>query len=144
MAPRRRASRPPRRALLELPLVGGDRPTGTLALSDVASLLETHLPAGDPLAGYADRLRDPLVHWDLRGYLTGTLDLVLRAGAAEGSARYALVDYKSNWLGADGEELSAWHHRPAALAEAMERALPAASPALPRRAAPLLRGGSRL
>jgi exodeoxyribonuclease V beta subunit len=108
--------------VFELPLVGGDRPTGTLALSDLASLLETHLPTGDPLAGYADRLRDPLVRWDLRGYLTGTLDLVLRAGTAEGSARYALVDYKSNWLGADGEELSAWHYRPAALAEAMERA----------------------
>ena len=45
----------------ELPLVGGDTPTGTLALSDLASLLETHLPADDPLAGYADRLRDPLV-----------------------------------------------------------------------------------
>jgi exodeoxyribonuclease V beta subunit len=106
----------------ELPLVGGDRPTGTLALSDLASLLETHLPVGDPLAGYADRLRDPLIRWDLRGYLTGTLDLVLRASTPEGSARYALVDYKSNWLGADGEELSAWHYRPAALAEAMDRA----------------------
>ena len=42
--------------------------------------------------------------------------------ATDGSARYALVDYKSNWLGADGEELSAWHYRPAALAEAMQRA----------------------
>ena len=105
----------------ELPLVGGDTPTGTLALSDVATLLETHLPAGDPLAGYAVRLRDPLVNWDLRGYLTGTLDLVLRTRTADGSARYALVDYKSNWLGAEGEDLSAWHYRPAALAAAMER-----------------------
>jgi exodeoxyribonuclease V beta subunit len=106
----------------ELPLVGGDSPTGTLTLSDLAPLLEAHLPADDPLAGYANRLRDPLVHWDLRGYLTGTLDLVLRAKTADGSVRYALVDYKSNWLGADGEELSAWHYRPAALAEAMQRA----------------------
>ena len=72
----------------ELPLVGGDTPTGTLALSDLASLLETHLPADDPLAGYADRLRDPLVRWDLRGYLTGTLDLVLRA-SGRGRARPA-------------------------------------------------------
>jgi exodeoxyribonuclease V beta subunit len=45
----------------ELPLVGGDTPTGTLALTDVASLLERYLPADDPLAAYADRLRDPLV-----------------------------------------------------------------------------------
>ncbi len=106
----------------ELPLVGGDSPTGTLALSDVASLLETHLPADDPLGSYAVRLRDPLVRWDLRGYLTGTLDLVLRTRTDDGSARYALVDYKSNWLGTDGEELSAWHYRPAALAQAMQRA----------------------
>ncbi len=106
----------------ELPLVGGDEPRGRLALSDLASLLEAHLPADDPLAGYADRLRDPLVRWDLRGYLTGTLDLVLRTRSDDGSARYALVDYKSNWLGAEGEELSAWHYRPAALAEAMQRA----------------------
>jgi exodeoxyribonuclease V beta subunit len=58
----------------------------------------------------------------VRGYLTGTLDLVLRARAADGSARYALVDYKSNWLGADAESLSAWHYRPSALAEALARA----------------------
>jgi exodeoxyribonuclease V beta subunit len=106
----------------ELPLVGGETPTGTLVLSDVASLLETHLPPGDPLGGYANRLRDPLFRWDLRGYLTGTLDLVLRARTADGSVRYALIDYKSNWLAAEGENLSAWHYRPAALAQAMERA----------------------
>src|SRR5204863_3048807 len=73
-------------------------------------------------AGYAERLRDPLVRWDLRGYLTGTLDLVARVRGADGRVRYALVDYKSNWLGAEGEDLSAWHYRPAALAEAMMRA----------------------
>ncbi len=106
----------------ELPLVGGDTPTGRLALADIASLLGTHLPPDDPLSGYADRLRDPLVRYDLRGYLTGILDLVVRIRIADGSARYALVDYKSNWLGADGEELSAWHYRPAALADAMQRA----------------------
>jgi exodeoxyribonuclease V beta subunit len=106
----------------ELPLVGGDTPTGTLALTDVASLLEEHLPAGDPVGRYAERLRDPLLRWDLRGYLTGTLDLVLRARRDGGPARFVLVDYKTNWLGAEGEELTAWHYRPAALAEAMERA----------------------
>jgi exodeoxyribonuclease V beta subunit len=106
----------------ELPLVGGDKPVGTLALNDVASLLERYLPVGDPLVAYADRLRDPSLRWDLRGYLTGILDLIVRTRSADGRARYALVDYKSNWLGVDGEELSAWHYRPAALAQAMERA----------------------
>jgi exodeoxyribonuclease V beta subunit len=69
-----------------------------------------------------NRLRDPFLRWDLRGYLTGVLDLVLRTRTADGAGRYALVDYKTNWLGIDGEELSAWHYRPAALAQAMERA----------------------
>ena len=41
---------------------------------------------------------------------------------AAGVARYAVVDYKTNWLGAPGEELSLWHHRPAALAAEMHRA----------------------
>jgi exodeoxyribonuclease V beta subunit len=108
--------------VFEMPLVGGDLPTGRLALNDVASLLDTHLPPKDPLTGYAERLRDPLVPWDLRGYLTGILDLVLRSRTADGSPRFTLVDYKSNWLGADGETLTAWHYRPAALVEAMQRA----------------------
>ena len=107
----------------ELPLVGGDTPTGTLALSDVASLLETHLPADDPLR----RLRRPPAR---PARALGPARLPDRdarprpphAAPSDGSARYALVDYKSNWLGADGEELSAWHYRPAALAEAMQRA----------------------
>lgn len=108
--------------VFELPLVGGDRPTGTLALTDIASLLNEHLPSGDPLVGYADYLRDPFVQRNLRGYLTGVVDLVLRIRPGDGAVRFALVDYKSNWLGADAEELSAWHYRPAALAQAMARA----------------------
>ena len=52
----------------------------------------------------------------MRGYLTGSIDVVVRVGD-----RYAVVDYKTNWLGPPGEELSAWHHRPAALAAEMQR-----------------------
>ena len=43
----------------ELPLAGGDAPTGRLALDAIAAVLRAHLPPGDPLAGYADRLADP-------------------------------------------------------------------------------------
>jgi exodeoxyribonuclease V beta subunit len=106
----------------ELPLVGGDTPTGKLVLGDIASLLDAHLPAGDPVGAYAERLRDPFVAWNLRGYLTGILDLVVRVRHGDGAQSFALVDYKSNWLGADAESLSAWHYRPSALAEAMARA----------------------
>jgi exodeoxyribonuclease V beta subunit len=100
----------------ELPLVGGDTPTGRLTLDAIAAVLEAHLPPGDPLAGYAERLRDPALRPTVRGYLTGSIDLVARVGG-----RFAVVDYKTNWLGSAGDELSAWHHRPAALAAEMER-----------------------
>ncbi len=101
----------------ELPLAGGDAPTGRLALDAIAAVLRAHLPPGDPLAGYADRLADPALRRSVRGYLTGSIDLVVRTGGA-----FAIADYKTNWLAPPGEELSAWHHRPAALAAEMERA----------------------
>ncbi len=109
--------------VFELPLTGGDTPTGTLTLPAIASLLRAHLPAGDVLAGYPDRLADPSLRRDLRGYLTGSIDLVLRVRAADGTPRYAVVDYKTNRLGGgDDRRLSAWHYRPAAMAEAMQAA----------------------
>jgi exodeoxyribonuclease V beta subunit len=100
----------------ELPLAGGDAPAGELTLASIAEVLRAHLPAGDPLASYPDRLADPVLKADLRGYLTGTIDLVARL---DGS--FAIMDYKSNRLAAAGEPLTAWHHRPAALAEEMQR-----------------------
>lgn len=100
----------------EFPLVGGDEPTGQLALDAVAAVLRQQFPAGDPLAGYADRLADPALRSTVRGYVTGSIDLVARAGD-----RFTVVDYKTNWLAAPGEPLTAWHHRPAALAAEMER-----------------------
>ena len=80
-------------------------------------MLRDHLPEHDPLAGYAERLDDANLRQSLRGYLTGSIDLVVRA-----DDRFAVVDYKTNWLGAPGEELTAWHHRPAALATEMQHA----------------------
>ena len=100
----------------EFPLVGGDRPTGRLALDAIAAILRTHLAPGDPLAGYADRLADPALRSTVRGYVTGSIDLVARAGG-----RFTVVDYKTNWLGTAGEPLTAWHHRPAALVAEMLR-----------------------
>jgi exodeoxyribonuclease V beta subunit len=99
----------------ELPLVGGDAPSGTLTVSAIADVLRRRLDAGDPLAGYAERLVELGGH--VRGYLTGSLDLVLRLPGP----RYAVVDYKTNWLGGPDEELVAWHYRPEALAAEMQR-----------------------
>jgi exodeoxyribonuclease V beta subunit len=104
----------------ELPLAGGDRPDGWLTLSMIARVLRDHLPAGDPLAGYAERLTDPVLRQNVRGYLTGSLDLVVRLPGAE-APRFAVLDYKTNWLGGPGEELTVHHYRPEALAAEMYR-----------------------
>ncbi|MEO8690137.1 MAG: UvrD-helicase domain-containing protein, partial [Solirubrobacteraceae bacterium] len=100
----------------ELPLVGGDDPSGpALTLSAIAGVMRAHPAPGDPLTGYAERLLDPRLRASVRGYLAGSIDLVLRL---EGE-RFAVVDYKTNWLALPGEDLTAWHHRPAALSAEM-------------------------
>jgi exodeoxyribonuclease V beta subunit len=106
----------------ELPLAGGDEPTGEFALSALGDVLREHLLDNDPLAGYADRLDDPALRRSVRGYLTGSLDLVLRTHDADGTPRFAVVDYKTNWLAPPDVALTAWHHRPAALAAEMRQA----------------------
>jgi exodeoxyribonuclease V beta subunit len=104
----------------ELPLVGGDRPTGALTLDLIADVLRRCLPAGDPLAGYADRLSDEALRQSVHGYMTGSLDLVVRL-PGDGVPRFAVIDYKTNWLAGPDEELTLWHHRPEALIDEMLR-----------------------
>jgi exodeoxyribonuclease V beta subunit len=107
----------------ELPLAGGDDPVGVAATLDaVADLLRQRLPPGDPFGAYPDLLTGPgLHHQELRGYLVGSLDAVLRVRRDNGEPRYLVVDYKTNLLGggAPGEPLTAWHYRPEALTDAM-------------------------
>jgi exodeoxyribonuclease V beta subunit len=102
----------------ELPLAGGDTPAADVRLGDLVPLLQRHLPAGDPLAAYPGRLA-PLAAQPLRGYLTGSIDAVLRLSGP----RFAVVDYKTNWLGPIGpdgpEPLTAAHYTPERLAGAM-------------------------
>ncbi len=52
----------------------------------------------------------------LRGFLTGSIDAVLRLPGP----RYVVVDYKTNRLG--DEPLTTWHYRPEAMAAEMLRA----------------------
>ena len=105
----------------ELPLAGGDSPAGKATVGGIAALLRERLPESDPLAGYAKRLADPALARILRGYLTGTIDLVLRTRDGDGRSRYSVIDYKTNWLAGPGETLTAWHYRPGALAIEMQR-----------------------
>ncbi len=98
----------------ELPVAGGDHPTGSVRTAAIADLLDRHLEPGDRLAGYADRLRDPSLDVGLRGYLVGSLDLVFRRPASHGH-RWYVADYKTNWLGPPGAPLSATHYTGAAM-----------------------------
>jgi exodeoxyribonuclease V beta subunit len=102
----------------ELPLAGGDAPTGRLTPAAIAAVLREHLPAGDPMAGYAARLEDPALRSDVRGFLTGSIDLVVRLPGP----RFAIVDYKTNWLGPAGDPLTLRHYQPAAVEAEMNRA----------------------
>ena len=106
----------------ELPLAGGDAPVGAeLTLGALAPLLRAHLRPDDPLAPYAAQLSHPLLaEQSLRGYLTGSVDAVLRIVDPSGRPRYLVADYKTNWLGSfDGRPLTLRQYAPPALAAAM-------------------------
>lgn len=104
----------------ELPLAGGEWPTATLGPRLIGAALRDHLPATDPLRAYAERLADPDLRAGIRGYLTGSIDLVVRVPAEGGhGVRYAIADYKTNFLGDHLGALTAWDHRPSALQAVM-------------------------
>jgi exodeoxyribonuclease V beta subunit len=101
----------------ELPLAGGDRPHAAIVTMSAIADVFADLPVDDPLAGYHERLRDPLLATGVRGFLTGSIDVVARIGG-----RHVVIDYKTNLLAPYGETPRAWNYRPAALADAMEDA----------------------
>ena len=104
----------------EFPLAGGDRPHAVLHLGQLAPLLRRHLGPDDPLVGYPDQLDHPvLADQSLRGYLTGSIDSVLRV-TDEATPHYLVVDYKTNWLGSfEDPALTVGEYTPARMAEAM-------------------------
>jgi exodeoxyribonuclease V beta subunit len=101
----------------EIPLAGGDLgPFPDIRLREVAAVLDQHLAADDPVRPYADRLREPgLGDQSLRGYLSGSIDVVLRAPGP----RYLVVDWKTNWLGEGERPLTAADYAPDRVREAM-------------------------
>ncbi|GAB3217202.1 exodeoxyribonuclease V subunit beta [Mycolicibacterium hippocampi] len=101
----------------EFPLAGGDiRGDGPrISLADVGRLFRRYVPTDDPLAPYAERLTNgALAEQSLRGYLTGSLDVVLRVGET-----YLVADYKTNWLGEPEIPLTSADYGHARMAEAM-------------------------
>jgi exodeoxyribonuclease V beta subunit len=104
----------------EFPLAGGDTSAGEFArLSDVGALLAEHLSADDPMVSYAHRLSaGALGRQPLRGYLSGSVDVVLRLGT-HSDAKYVVVDYKTNWLGVADAPLTAADYGRERMVEAM-------------------------
>ncbi len=98
----------------DLPLAGGDHPSGIVTMAAIADVFAAELRPDDPLAGYDERLRDPLLTTEVRGYLTGSIDLVARH-----RGRHVVIDHKTNRLAPAGEVLTSWHYRPEALVAAM-------------------------
>ncbi len=107
----------------EFPLAGGDVPHAHVNLGLLAPVLRKHLGVNDPLRDYPDLIEHPaLADQILRGYLNGSIDVVLRVTDPAGP-RYLVVDYKTNWLGTfDGEPLTLGHYTPERMAAAMMQA----------------------
>ncbi len=94
-------------------------PASRTTLREVADLLGRWLPADDPLAGYPEELAHPqLASQVLRGFLTGSIDSVLRIHSVAGP-RFVVVDYKTNRLGP--AELTLDHYAQPAMAAEMIR-----------------------
>jgi len=108
----------------EIPMGGGDlvaegAPTRGLPLASFAEALRRHLPADDPVRAYAERLETPVLGDQmLRGYLSGSIDVVLRVHGETGP-RFVVVDYKTNSLGEPGRPLTAWDYTPEKVTAAM-------------------------
>ncbi len=101
----------------EFPL--GHPPTGA-TLGQIGRLLTRHLPDDDPLAGYPRLLENAdLDDQPLRGFLTGSVDAVLRVGFP-GAPRFVVVDYKTNRL-TDVADLRLGHYTLPAMTEEMLR-----------------------
>ena len=98
------------------PDVGDVNGVGHVSVRAVAQILAPYARTDPFLASYLPRMDDPDFARGVRGYLTGSIDLVCRG---LGSDAYLLVDYKTNRLGGWDDELSAWHYRPEALADGM-------------------------
>jgi exodeoxyribonuclease V beta subunit len=112
-----------REVAFELPLAGGDVPhSATVTLAGLVDLWRLHVPDG-VLAGYADtlaRLATEDAAHTLRGYLTGSIDALLRTRADTATdEQYVIVDYKTNRLAPRDEPLTVWHYRHTAMETAM-------------------------
>jgi exodeoxyribonuclease V beta subunit len=99
----------------ELPLGAGI--DHQVATRSIGRLVEARLHPSDPIRPWATRLADGLIDLDVGGFLTGSIDLVMRLTGPDGP-RFCVADYKTNRVSPPGA--------PVALADFHPDRLPAA------------------
>lgn len=93
----------------------------TLAMRNVIEVITSHLDDDDPVGNWARGFAPRTTEIDIGGFLTGSIDLVLRYRQSDGTVRYSAVDYKTNRLDplAGDTTLAAYH--PSRLGDAMAK-----------------------
>lgn len=104
----------------EFPVAGGDTAFGSVSTAALARLFRKYLVQGQ-LAGYGEELAQPGLLGEIRGYLTGSIDLAFRQLGPSGD-RYFVADYKTNWLAPKGAVLTTSHYSQAAMEAEMRHA----------------------
>lgn len=88
-------------------------------VADIATLFAEYLADDDPLVSYPEQLNQPLLATQrLHGFLTGSIDAVLRDGQGD-AARFVVVDYKTNRLAPPEAPLTVGHYSRESMAQAM-------------------------
>ena len=104
----------------EFPLAGGERPSAEIPLSAMADVLRRHLAADDPMRTYADRLESPsLGGQQLRGYLSGSIDVVLRVGAPAMTSASSSSTTRPTGSASPANRVTALDYTPHLMTEAM-------------------------
>jgi len=89
---------------------------------EIGALAVSHLPPGDAMAAFAEHLAAGLFDVELTGYLTGSIDAVLRLVPPAGPSsepRFFVVDYKTTTIPESLEDLGRSAYRPERLPAAM-------------------------
>ncbi len=94
--------------------------SATFATARIGAVLAEHLGHDDPVRPWAERIADGAISVDVGGFLTGSIDLVMRIPAqVPGGFRYSVVDYKTNRLGSWVEPDRIANYHPDLLSAAM-------------------------
>lgn len=106
--PHRRCTNQPRR-----------RPT--LAMRNFIEVITSHLDDDDPVGNWARSFAPRTTEIDIGGFLTGSIDLVLRYRQPDGTMRYSAVDYKTNRLDPPAGDTTLAAYHPSRLGDAMAK-----------------------